>query len=142
MEGHWNHVLLSWENDDKVIAKQVFLSHNFIFRLQRGNSNRFLFHPFKKYAEYFPLEVWTWCLVPFSDSDWLSWPSMMSCSGRDITFGTTTLIQVSPRSLHDSSNCSTDCIVRHCSWGKCLTMKSEKVINTVLEHLYLCVWQI
>ena len=33
--------------------------------------------------------VWTWCHIPFSDCDWLSWPSMVSYSDCDIMLGTT-----------------------------------------------------
>ena len=46
---------------------------------------------------YFLLEVWEWCHIPFSDSDWLPWPNVMSCSEHDIIPGITEFIRLSTR---------------------------------------------
>ena len=43
----------------------------------------------KIFRIYFLLEVWAWCHILFSNSDWLPWPSVMSLSEHNIMWGTT-----------------------------------------------------
>ena len=63
------------------------------------------YYPFKKYRKcLFPLEVRAWCHIPYSDSDWLPWPTEMSCSGHDITLGTIISLLVSPVFAYNTWN--------------------------------------